>query len=502
MINMDTGMNNNLSGEISRFYLEKCVFITGATGFMGKVLVHKLLDSCPGLDKLYVLIRPKRDVIPQLRLDKMFEGPLFKRLKEVNPSCFKKVVAITGDITLPRLGMSNEDIATIIEKVSVIFHAAATIRFDEELRKSLIMNVGGTRSIIDLAQKMLKLEALVHVSTAYAHCNNPNIDEKFYRNHDDPEEIMESICKMEDLDEKALIGEYPNTYTFTKSVAEQLFDRAYGFPVAIIRPSIVVASWEYPIKGWIDNYNGPTGLLAGASAGVLRTMLVERDCVADLIPVDVAINVMIVAAWKTAQEHSARPLKMTPSIYNVTSGSINPITWGQIEDWALMSIYKYPMSTMLWYPGGSFKRNAHYDRICRWLFLYTPAFLIDAVSTVLRLPRWARRLSDRIMKQIQVLQFFTLNQWSWSNGNLNTLHNALVSTDENSIKTFDFDIRPLDWRTFLDHYVLGTRHFVFKDDPDTMHSSRKKLKILYILHFIVQLAFVFFVVYNLMATIY
>ena len=126
---------NNLSGEISQFYGGKCVFITGATGFMGKVLVHKLLSSCPGLDKLYVLIRPKRDVLPQLRLEKIFDGPLFKQLKEVNPSCFKKVIAINGDITLPKLGISQEDLTTIIEKVSVIFHAAATIRFDEELRK-------------------------------------------------------------------------------------------------------------------------------------------------------------------------------------------------------------------------------------------------------------------------------------------------------------------------------------------------------------------------------
>ena len=56
-------------------------------------------------------------------------------------------------------------------------------------------------------------------------------------------------------------GEYPNTYTFTKAVAEQLFDKAHGLPVTIIRPSIVVASLEYPMKGWIDNYNGPTGLV-------------------------------------------------------------------------------------------------------------------------------------------------------------------------------------------------------------------------------------------------
>ena len=495
---MDIDMNNNFSGEISQFYNEKCVFITGATGFMGKVLVHKLLHSCPGLENLYVLIRPKRDVLPQIRLDKVFEGPLFKGLKEVNPSCFNKVIAINGDITLPSLGMSREDLTTIIEKVSVIFHAAATVRFDEELRKSLIMNVGGTRSIIDIAQKMLNLKALVHVSTAYAHCNNPStIEEKFYRNHDSPDDIIEKISSTEELDEKALIGEYPNTYTFTKAVAEQLFDKAHGLPVAIIRPSIVVASWEYPMKGWIDNYNGPTGLLAGASTGVLRTMLVKRDCVADLIPVDVAINVMIVSAWKIAQEHNTMP-----AIYNVTSGSINPITWGQIEDWSLVSIKKFPMSTMLWYPGGSFKKNAHYDLICRWLFLYTPAFLIDVVSTILRMPRWATKLSGRIMKQIEVLQFFTLNEWSWSNHNLNNLQKTLVSTDKNSLKTFDFNIRPLDWRIFLDHYVLGTRHFVFKDHPDTMNSSRKKLKFLYFLHFIVQLSFIFFVVYNLMASIY
>ena len=202
---MDIDMNNNFSGEISQFYNEKCFFITGATGFMGKVLVHKLLNSCPGLENLYVLIRPKRDVLPQIRLDKVFEGPLFKGLKEVNPSCFNKVIAINGDITLPSLGMSREDLTTIIEKVSVIFHAAATVRFDEELRKSLIMNVGGTRSIIDIAQKMLNLKALVHVSTAYAHCNNPSIDERFYRIHENPEEVIDSISKMEDLDEGALM---------------------------------------------------------------------------------------------------------------------------------------------------------------------------------------------------------------------------------------------------------------------------------------------------------
>ena len=127
--------NDNPGGTISQFYAGKCIFITGVTGFMGKVLLHKLLDSCPMLESIYVLIRPKREELPQKRLDKLFDGPLFKTLKETKSSIFKKVFAVTGDITLPRLGMSNKDFDMVIEKSLVVFHSAATVRFDEELCK-------------------------------------------------------------------------------------------------------------------------------------------------------------------------------------------------------------------------------------------------------------------------------------------------------------------------------------------------------------------------------
>ena len=127
--------NKNPGGTISQFYAGKCIFITGVTGFMGKVLLHKLLDSCPMLESIYVLIRPKRDQLSNVRLQKLFDSPLFKNLKETNASSFKKVFAITGDITLPRLGMSNDDFDMVIEKSSVVFHSAATVGFDEELCK-------------------------------------------------------------------------------------------------------------------------------------------------------------------------------------------------------------------------------------------------------------------------------------------------------------------------------------------------------------------------------
>ncbi len=48
-----------IMASISEWYAGKNVLITGATGFMGKVLVEKLLRSCPDVNALYILVRPK-----------------------------------------------------------------------------------------------------------------------------------------------------------------------------------------------------------------------------------------------------------------------------------------------------------------------------------------------------------------------------------------------------------------------------------------------------------
>lgn len=47
--------------KISEFYNEKNVLITGATGFLGKCMVWKLLKDCPGIRKVYVLMRMKKN---------------------------------------------------------------------------------------------------------------------------------------------------------------------------------------------------------------------------------------------------------------------------------------------------------------------------------------------------------------------------------------------------------------------------------------------------------
>lgn len=61
-----------------------------------------------------------------------------------------------------------------------------------------------------------------------------------------------------------LVGKRPNTYTYTKALAEHLLlEECGGIPLAIVRPTIVTAAMNEPIPGWVDNLNGPTGMGMG-----------------------------------------------------------------------------------------------------------------------------------------------------------------------------------------------------------------------------------------------
>lgn len=286
---------------------------------------------------------------------------------------------IPGDLAQADLGISANDSQKLIDEVSIVFHSAATVKFEEPLKTSIEFNLLGTRRVIQLCHKMKQLKALIHVSTAYANCNRSEIGEILYPTPCKPQQLIDSVEWMnEDILETItpkLVDDRPNTYTFTKALAEALVaEECKDLPVAIVRPSIVTAAWREPIPGWVDNLNGPTGLVLGVGAGVMRTMLCEGSAVADLIPVDVVINLMITAAWYTG---SKQPNEMM--IYNCTSGSLNPLKWNEIEKIAFDSILRYPSSHMLRYPGGTFKRSRWVNNICMLLEQTIPAYVFDAI---------------------------------------------------------------------------------------------------------------------------
>nr|CAD7198657.1 unnamed protein product [Timema douglasi] len=59
--------------DIQEFYRNCNLFVTGGTGFIGKVLIEKLLRSCPAINKIYVVIRPKRSKSPDERKEELIK---------------------------------------------------------------------------------------------------------------------------------------------------------------------------------------------------------------------------------------------------------------------------------------------------------------------------------------------------------------------------------------------------------------------------------------------
>jgi len=65
-----------MSSSISEFYRGRSVLVTGASGFIGKQLVEKLLRSCPDIDKIYLLLRGTRFHNPPERLQYILSSPV------------------------------------------------------------------------------------------------------------------------------------------------------------------------------------------------------------------------------------------------------------------------------------------------------------------------------------------------------------------------------------------------------------------------------------------
>jgi alcohol-forming fatty acyl-CoA reductase len=79
-------------------------------------------------------------------------------LKKSQPQVFSKLVPVEGDITLPGLGLSPVDVEILKQSVSVVFHLAARIKFDRNLKEATEINVKGVRRILELCCQLPLLE--------------------------------------------------------------------------------------------------------------------------------------------------------------------------------------------------------------------------------------------------------------------------------------------------------------------------------------------------------
>nr|CAD7399652.1 unnamed protein product [Timema poppensis] len=114
--------------DIQEFYRNCNLFVTGGTGFIGKVLIEKLLRSCPAINKIYVIIRPKRSKSPEERKEELIK-------------CSVSVIFYFTTLKVRQKG------------------TRPLLIFDEKINIAVPMNIGGTKEIIDLGRACVDLKA-------------------------------------------------------------------------------------------------------------------------------------------------------------------------------------------------------------------------------------------------------------------------------------------------------------------------------------------------------
>ncbi len=182
----------------------KEVFVTGASGFVGKELVHRFLEEDGG-NHYHLLVRSDTSE---------------RNLKRNFIDYLDRIDFVRGDITEPYLGISLKDRKRLGKKAQEVWHMAASTDFDESKRESIERtNILGTQNMLALASEFEKLDRFFYMSTAYV-CGK------------EKGEIPEG-------DYVNTVG-YKNPYEESKHHCEQIVRNSWDLPYTIVRPSIIM----------------------------------------------------------------------------------------------------------------------------------------------------------------------------------------------------------------------------------------------------------------------
>lgn len=208
---------------------------------------------------VYVLARSKKGKSGIERLRDLYSGSLFVQLSAIDPNYMDRVRAIDGNTRELKVGLPDDIRNELIQNVHIILHAAADVRFDNTLKELSLVNLRGTRELLNLAAECKQLHMFAYISTAFSHCERKHIDEKFYDVPIDPEEMIRIAEHFEETNEnedvldvitESFVSPWPNTYSFSKALSEELM-RQHGqrIPIVVIRPSI--SKWIFGM--WIES---------------------------------------------------------------------------------------------------------------------------------------------------------------------------------------------------------------------------------------------------------
>ncbi|KAG6682358.1 hypothetical protein I3842_13G136600 [Carya illinoinensis] len=307
-------------GSIVQLLEDKAILVTGATGFLAKIFVEKILRVQPNVKKLYLLLRAADDKSATQRLhDEMIRKDLFRVLREkwgtkMDSLISEKVVVVPGDLSLEDLGLNNSVLRDqICNQIDFIVNLAATTKFDERYDVALGINTLGAKHALSFAKKCVRLKVLVHVSTAYV-CG-----EKGGLILETPYHFGETLNGTTGLDiyaEKKLVEEKLNGFRAEGATEEE----------------ISLAMKDLGIERTIDS------LAVGYGKGKLPFFLGDLKAIVDLMPADLVVNAMIVAMVA----HANQPAYDHDMIYQVGSSMSNPLRNEKLPDVGFRYFSKTP----------------------------------------------------------------------------------------------------------------------------------------------------------------
>ncbi|MEO5558858.1 MAG: SDR family oxidoreductase, partial [Dokdonella sp.] len=191
-------------------------FVTGATGFIGRHLLQRLLER---KGTIHCLVRKES-------LTK------FKTLREELGADEKRMVAVVGDLAKPNLGVTPAGVRELGGKIKHFFHLAAVYDLAADIESQATANVDGTRHALQLAEA-LKTGCFHHISSIAVAGLYPGV----FR---------------EDMFDEAEGLDHP--YFRTKHDAEALVRKDYPLPHRVYRPGMVIGDSR---TGAIDKIDGP-----------------------------------------------------------------------------------------------------------------------------------------------------------------------------------------------------------------------------------------------------
>lgn len=194
--------------------------------------------------------------------------------------------------------------------------------------------------LLKLAQESPKFESFLQVSTCFVNCEkNGFIEEQMYNNVKlNWKHKFDEILSLNKRDlvknSNELILPFPNSYSFSKRMAEHLLieGNTSNLPITFIRPSIIGASFEEPCIGWTDTLGLLTGVSVLTGLGIFKDIIGNENFIADIIPVDFVGKQALVQLAYASHLYKTSQGKNNYFLAHCASSSGNPVTWKHYFD--------------------------------------------------------------------------------------------------------------------------------------------------------------------------